>query len=72
VALWVKTSSGNYTNLDHCLALEVIGSGSVFSLQATAISGALPVLAGSWLTASDAQEAARELVDGVDSATYGD
>jgi hypothetical protein len=70
--MWVKTNSGNYTNLDHCLALEVIGSGSSFSLQATAISGALPVLAGTWATQADAQEAARELVDGVDSSTYGD
>ncbi len=70
--MWAKTSTGNYTNLDHCLVLEVIGSGSSFNIQATATSGATPVLAGTWTTSAAAQEAMRELVDGVDSSTYGD
>lgn len=70
--MWAKTSSGNYTNLDHCLVLEVVGSGSAFAIQATATNGAQPILAGTWPAAADAQEAMRELVDGVDSATYGD
>ncbi len=70
--MWSKTSSGNYTNLHHCLVLEVIGSGSSFNIQATAITGATPVLDGTWATAAEAQEAMRELVGGVDSSTYGD
>lgn len=70
--MWVKSDTGDYINTDHLLLVTATGSGSSWSLQGTTVTGQQPALAGNWASQAAAQEAARELIDGVDSSTFGD
>lgn len=70
--MWVKSSTGDYINTDHLLLIVAVGSGSSWTLQATTVTSQQPDLAGNWSSQAAAQEAARELIDGIDPATYGD
>lgn len=75
--VWAKTERGatqtgvSYLNLDVSLGLTVVdvsGLGTDWRLKTN--GGIAAYLAGSWATEADAENALRELVDGIDPSTY--
>jgi hypothetical protein len=71
--MWCTLTNGNYINLKQCtFVVAVDRGGGSFGLDVTDVNDLTHGLAGSWSTIGDAQEAARELLNGVDSSTYGD
>jgi len=75
--VWAKTERGggqtgvSYVNLNVIQGLTVFdasGLGTDWRLKTN--TGITPYLAGSWSVEADAENALRELVDGVDPSTY--
>lgn len=67
---WWKTEAGDYLNPIRIGALTTSGSGSTWSLNAFFPGDESPyVLAGTWTTEADAEQAAQQLVQGFDPST---
>ena len=68
---WLKMADGAYVNSDKGRSIYAAGSGSTWGINID-LDGTGFTLNGSWSTKAGAEEAIRELIDGVDPATYGD
>ena len=67
---WWKLKDGNYVRPEACISVYAMpGAGTDYELEVD-ISGAGHRLAGTWSSQAAAQEAARELVHGIDVATF--
>lgn len=71
--MFVKDTNGGYINAGHITGVYAEQSGSDWKIKVSVIGETTDVfLAGTWTSQAAAQEAARELFDGVDPASYGD
>jgi len=70
--MWVKDLSVHYVNLAHVTFLEALPGGGGWQIRAHSVDGTDYILSGLWGSQSAVSEAIRELVTGVDPATYGD
>jgi len=71
--VWAEEASGDYVNVAKATEAKATGSGSTWQVQVLTSQGSSVLtvtLAGTWASASDAQDAFRRLVDGVDPSTY--
>jgi len=72
--MYVKNDGGNYVDLNKVESLhaeEVPASSGDWKIKVSNWNDERWILNGTWASEADAQEAIRQLVDGVDPATYG-
>lgn len=70
--MWIKNEDGNYINPDTMASIWAVAVAPIWKVRAGAWNEDGWFLNGTWSTEAAAQEAIRELIDGVDPATYGD
>lgn len=71
--MFIKDATGGYLNVDNLNSVYVEGSGTDYVMKASFVAEAADVsLSGVWPSLAAAEEAMRELFQGVDPATYGD
>jgi hypothetical protein len=69
--MFLTLPNGNFVNTAQARSIYAVNDSGTWYLELD-VNGSGVRLNGSWTSEADAQEAARELVQPVDTATYGD
>ncbi len=71
--MFIKDANGGYVNSDHVTGVYAEEVAPDWKLKVSVVDeGSDVFLSGAWPSQAAAQEAAKELFDGVDPASYGD